>query len=154
MVTPIIFVYSELEVFATQIRQVIAQQTIAAKMEFASQIKFVGTLQVILISVFEIERDKIEKTNYLKSISVGNIFVLVNFIPEIESDVCDPKEVSIAYGKNPVTGQLICSCTCDGSDPGKGLVNIIAGSKDQIANLKPTNHTVTVRPDGNAAINK
>jgi hypothetical protein len=59
MVTPIIFVYSELEVFATQIQQVIAQQTIAAKMEFASQIKFVGTLQVIIliyipISVFNI----------------------------------------------------------------------------------------------------
>ena len=159
MVTPIIFVYSELEVFATQIRQVIAQQTIAAKMEFASQIKFVGTLQVIIliyipISVFYTERHKMEQHKFTEIHLRWKLFVLVKIISEIESDVCDPKEVSIAYGKNPVTGQLICSCTCDGSDPGKGLVNIVAGSKDQIANLKPTNHTVTVRPDGKAAINK
>ncbi len=69
MVTPKIFVYSELEVFATLIQQVIAQQTIAAKMEFVSRIKFVGTLQVIIliyipITVFEIERDKIEKYKF------------------------------------------------------------------------------------------
>jgi hypothetical protein len=111
-------------------------------------------IQYIPISVFYTERHKMEQHKFTEIHLRKKPFVSVKIISEIESDVCDPKEVSIAYGKNPVTGQLICSCTCDGSDPGKGLVNIVAGSKDQIANLKPTNHTVTVRPDGNAAINK
>ena len=40
---------------------------------------------------------------------------------EAKSESCNSKEVSIAYGKNPDTGELTCYCTCDGSDPGKGF---------------------------------
>lgn len=44
------------------------------------------------------------------------------FLPVTDSESCNTKEVSIAFGRNSTTGAITCACSCDGSDPGKDLI--------------------------------